>query len=216
MSHSGGFDRQDFDLLQRIGEDDSGTSAGEQADKLWSRTRTLVAALARQTFGDDAVVALWAEHDVAERGPFLWARMKRPAHADFATHIGVFLSPGFCNLSIDLEKDPLDAGESAETLDQVIEFFRDGAGDLIDPPARPDLRIWTDTENVIPAAGFADVDFDAFMQANRDRGHPWPNAGYLLSADEVIGFGDHWVAECQARAVVLVPIYDAMIDSVAG
>lgn len=213
VSQPGGFHRQDFNLLRRLGEDDANGETTEDVDELWARTRTLIDALGRQLFGDDAQVELWAAHDPSERGPFLWARMKRAAHAPYATHVGVFLSPAFCNLSIDLEKDPLDAGESAETLDEVVDFFRHDAAGLIDPAPHPDLRVWTDTRNVVPATGFADVDFTAFMEANRDSGHPWPKAGYLLSADEVIDFGDRWVAECYARAVVLVPVYDAMIDS---
>lgn len=212
VSQRGGFRRRDFELLRRIGEEDA-AAASAQVDELWARTRTLIDALGHELLGGDAYATLWAEHDAAERGPFLWARMKRAAHKRFATHIGVFLSPGFCNLSIDLEKDPVDAGESAETLRQVFDFFRDDAVGLLDPPARPDLRVWTDTSNVVPAAEFAGVHFEAFMEANRDTGHPWPNVGYLPSADEVIGFGDRWVAECHARTVVLVPIYDAMIRS---
>ena len=212
---AGGFRQRDFDLLREIGEGAGGGAHGEDADALWTRARALSDSLAHRLLGGGANTEVWGEHDPAQRGPFLWIRLKRTSATAFATHIGIFLSPGLCNLSIDLEKDPLDAGEAGETLDQFIDFFRDDAVALIDPPARPDLQVWTDTGNVAPAKGFAAVDFGGFMDANRDAGHPWPKAGYLMRADEVVGFGDGWVAEYHDRALVLLPVYDAMIRSYA-
>lgn len=217
-TYPGGFGREDFDLLQRIGEDDPlSDDARRGVDLLWIKARRLADALAARLFGPEGFHAtVWPDGEDGERGPFLWIRCKRAGNEGYATHIGVFLSPGFCNLALDLEKDPIEAGEAAEAVDQVLDFYRNEGAGLIDPPARPDLHVWTDAENVVPATGFAGVDFDAFMEDNRDAGHPWPKAGYLLSTDDVAGFGDDWVAECHARAVVLLPIYDAMIRSFQG
>jgi len=212
-----GFTAADFDLLQRLGDDVGDGDAAANADALWHKTRRLIAQLGAGLFGDGLYsAALWPDDDGGERGPFLWARLKRAGSERFATHIGVFLSPGLCNLAIDLEKDPLDAGESAESLAQVLDFYRAEALGLIDPPARPDLRVWTDTRNVIPAGDLGAVHFADFMAANSDAGHPWPKVGYLLSAENVVDFGDDWLAEYHPRAVPLVPIYDAMLRSFTG
>lgn len=213
-----GFSAEDFALLQRIG---AGAAGGEElavgADALWDKAGRLIARLGTGLFGGGGFsAALWPDGGDGERGPFLWGRIKRSGAERFATHIGVFLSSGLCNLAIDLEKDPLDAGESAESLAQILDFYRAEALGLMDPPARPDLCVWTDTRNVVPAGELAGVDFDDFMAANRDAGHPWPKVGYLLNAENVVDFGDDWLAEFHPRAVPLVPIYDAMLRSFAG
>jgi hypothetical protein len=213
-----GFGSADFELLQRIGDGDEPDAAtSEAAEALWTKAERLAGRLGAGLFDERGFHAsVWPDRGDGERGPFLWARLKRAGNEAYATHIGVFLSPGFCNLSLDLEKDPLDAGQAGETLEQVLAFYRDGAAALLDPPVRPDLRVWTDTNNVVTPADFAGVDFDAFLAANRDAGHPWPKAGYLLNADLISGFGNDWLRRSHARADALVPIYDAMIRSFGG
>lgn len=213
------FTAADFSLLQRLGDDTAGgEDLAANTDALWDKTGRLIAELGVELFGAGGYsAALWPDGGDGERGPFLWARIKRSGGERFATHIGVFLSPDFCNLSIDLEKDLLDAGHSGETLAQVLDFYREDALGLINPPARPDLSVWTDTRNVVRAGEFGATHFfDDFMAANSDTGHPWPKVGYLLEATEVIAFGDDWFAEYAGRAVVLVPIYDAMLRSLSG
>jgi hypothetical protein len=76
--------------------------------------------------------------------------------------------------------------------------------------------VWTDTENVVTPSEFREQDFDAFMERNRDSGHPWPKVGYLLDADAVVGFDDAWLREMHARAAVLVPVYEAMVRSLGA
>jgi hypothetical protein len=210
-----GFESNDFDLLRRLGETaDPDDALATDIDVLWAKAEYLIGALGTGLFGTGGFsFALWPDDEAGERGPFLWGRLKRAGQDGFATHIGLFLSPDFCNLAIDLEKDLVEAGESDETVAQVLAFYRSEAASLIDPPAHPEMRVWTDTRNVVPAAGYADIDFEAFMADNRDAGHPWPKVGYLLSADDVVRFGDGFVGECKARATALVPVYDAMIES---
>jgi hypothetical protein len=224
MSKSGedrvavGFGRREFELLRRLqsGEEQLAGGTQERVDELWERTDRLIGELGAALFGEgNQAAALWPDGDDGDRGPFLWARLKRAGNERFATHLGAFLSPDACNLSIDLEKDPLDAGESAERLEQVIDFYGDGLAAALRPPLRPDLLVWTDPENVVAAGEFATIDFERFMAANADAGHPWPKIGYLLSAGQVEAFGDRWVQECRTRLAPLVPVYDAMIRSFA-
>ncbi|HEX9698776.1 MAG TPA: hypothetical protein VGD06_04875 [Acidobacteriota bacterium] len=213
---AGGFAPGDFELLGRLesAEEELAGGVQERADELWERAERLIGELGAALFGEgNQVAALWPDGGDGDRGPFLWARIKRAGNERFATHLGAFLSPGSCNLSIDLEKDPLDAGESAERLEQVLDFYPDGLVSSLRPPLRPDLVVWTDPDNVVAAADFAAVDFDRFMAANADTGHPWPKVGYLLSAADVEELGEGWVEGCRARLAPLVPVYDAMIRS---
>ena len=210
-----GFKSDDFELL---GEFEAGTVVDKLVDRLWTKAARLIGELAADLLGDGHYHAdLWPEGDGddGDRGPFLWARVKRAGNENYATHIGVFLAPALCNLSIDLEKDLLDAGQSGEVLEQVIEFFRSDLPAMLGSATRKDLQVWTDSQNVVAADNFEMIDFTAFMNANQDTGHPWPKVGYILSADEVKGFGDHWVGECRDRARFLVRVYDAMIRSFA-
>ena len=209
------FTASDFDVLGRIDAEPSAADS-RQADDLWSKTTTMLDRLGADLFGaGECVAALWPDSplDDGERGPFLWARLKRAGAEQFAMHLGIFVSPGFCNLALDLEKDLLDAGRSGERLEQVVGFYRDEIAPLVDASMPDELEIWTDTRNVVAAAAFPEVDFDAFMAANRDAGHPWPKIGYILDADAMLRFGDRWVEEMAARATPLLPIYDAMIRS---
>ena len=213
---TGGFGADDFALLEAMAAAGSERSAdlAERVDALWAKADRLVDALGAGLFDiGDYAASIWPDSDADERPPFIWARLKRAGNERYATHIGLFLSPGFCNLAIDLEKDPLDAGDSAETLDQVIEFYRSDFASTLAATERTDMRVWTDTRNVVGSAGFAAINFDRFMVDNRDEGHPWPKAGYLLSVADVEGFADRWVEEYRARGAALVPIYDAMIRS---
>ena len=209
----GGFGAVVFELLNQLA---TGTAANEAVDELWARARRLLGELGAGLFGEgDFSADLWpeGEGDDGDRGPFLWGRLKKAGNERFATHIGVFVAPGLCNLSIDLEKDLLDAGQAAESRKQFIGFCRTELPSMLRHSAPPDLQVWTDTRNVVEAAEFGAGDFAAFMDANRDAGHPWPKVGYILSADDVAGFGNAWVAEYRARAIPLVPIYEAMIRS---
>ena len=53
-----------------------------------------------QVFGKSGYsVALWPDGNPDDLLPFLWARLKREDCQGFATHIGLFVSPDFCNLS---------------------------------------------------------------------------------------------------------------------
>ncbi len=204
----------DFALLEEMADDGPEYSAdlAEQADALWAKAERLVGELGAGLFGaENYGVAIWPDSATDERLPFIWARLKRIRNQRYATHIGLFLSPGFCNLSIDLEKDPLDAGESAETLEQVLAFFSSQFASISRDLAT-DVRIWTDTRNVVGTAGFAAIDFDRFMADNHDADHPWPKAGYMFSAADVAGFAGRWVEEYRVRAAPLVPVYDAMIN----
>jgi hypothetical protein len=210
-----GFGAEDFELLGQLGSGE-GPSRGlrDRTDRLWAKAEGLVDELGARLFGaGNQAAALWPDGGDGDRGAFLWARIKRSGNERFATHLGAFLSPDSCNLSIDLEKDPLDAGESAERLEQVIDFYRDGLVSALRPPLRPDLVVWTDPDNVVAAADFAAVDFDSFMAANADAAHPWPKVGCLLGTAEVQAFDERWVEECRARLAPLVPVYDAMIRS---
>lgn len=211
-----GFEGAAFELLREL---ETGEAGDEAVDKLWARTRRLFGDLGAGLFGEhDHHVDLWPEGagDDGDRGAFLWGRLKRANNKRFATHIGVFLSPGLCNLSIDLEKDLLDAGQSDESLEQFVGFCGSELPSLFDPATRPDLQVWTDSQNVVAAAQFGTVDFAAFMDANRDADHPWPKIGYISSAEQVQGFGNDWVGEYRARARPLVATYDAMIRSFGG
>jgi hypothetical protein len=212
------FSVEDFELLRQLesGKEDLSGGLDDRTDRLWAKTEGLIGELGAALFGEgNQAAALWPDGDAGDRGPFLWARLKRAGNAQFATHLGAFLSPDACNLSIDLEKDPLDAGESAERLEQVIDFYGDGLAAALRPPLRSDLVVWTDPGNVFAVGDFATIDFERFMAANADAGHPWPKVGYLLNAAEVQAFGDRWVQECRTRLAPLVPVYDAMIRSFA-
>ena len=211
-----GFGAEDFALLEAMaaaGSEQPADLAG-RTNALWAKVDRLVHGLGDALFeAGNYGASIWPDNDADERLPFIWARLKRSASESFSTHIGLFLSPAFCNLSIDLEKDPLEAGESAETLDQVIEFFRSRFPLMSSELGTTDLRVWTDTRNIVGTAGFAAIDFERFMADNHDAEHPWPKVGYILSARDVAGFADRWVEEYVARAAPLVPIYDAMISS---
>ena len=219
MSFSG-FTAADFELLGGLtGELNLAGELDDRTDELWAKARRSVGELGSRLFGDGRCHAdLWPEGDGddGDRGPFLWARLKRTGNERFATHIGVFISPDLCNLAIDVEKDLLDTGQSGESLEQVIEFCRSELGSMLGTTTGGDLQVWTDTHNVVAAADFEAVDFAVFMKANRDADHPWPKIGYTLSADDVEGFGNHWVEEYRARAASLVAVYDAMIRRFAG
>jgi hypothetical protein len=162
--------------------------------------------------------AVWPEGgvDAGERGAFLWGRLKGAGAEGFATHIGVFVSAGLCNLSIDLEKDLLDARQSGESLAQVLEFFRSGLAATLGPTTPAALSVWTDTRNVVAARDFDSVDFSAFLNANRDADHPWPKIGYILTAEEVQGFGERWVEEYRSRGAPLIAVYETMIRTFAA
>lgn len=207
----GGFGAAAFELLNQLETD---TAASEAVDQLWVRARRLLRELGASLFGEaDFSADLWPEGkgDDGNRGQFLWGRLKQAGNEQFATHIGVFLAPGLCNLSIDLEKDLLDAGQAAESLERFIEFCRAELPSMLRDSPNTDLQVWTDTTNVVAAAEFEAGDFSTFMAANRDASHPWPKVGYILSTDDVVRFGDTWVEEYHVRATRLVPIYDAMI-----
>ena len=207
------FTAADFALLGEMagGGPEHSVDLAERVDALWAKAERLVGELGAGLFGaENYSAAIWPDSVTDERLPFIWARLKRVENQRYATHVGLFLSPGFCNLSIDLEKDPLDAGESAETLEQVVGFFGSQFASLSRELAT-DVRVWTDTRNVVGIAGFAALDFDRFMADNHDADHPWPKVGYMLSAADVAGFDDRWVEEYRARAAPLVPVYDAMI-----
>ena len=212
---AGGFGAEDFELLRQLGSgEEPSRRMRNRTDRLWAKAEGLVDELGAALFGEgNHVAALWPDGGDGDRGPFLWARIKRAGNERFATHLGAFLSPGSCNLSIDLEKDPLDAGESAERLEQVIDFYRGLLGSALRPPLRSDLLVWTDPGNVVAAGEFAAIDFDRFMAGNADAAHPWPKVGYLLSAADMEELGESWVEECRARLAPLVPVYDAMIRS---
>jgi hypothetical protein len=208
------FTTADFALLEEMADGGTEHSPGpaERVDALWAKAERLVGELGAGLFGaENYSAAIWPDSATDERLPFIWARLKRVGNQRYATHIGLFLSPGFCNLSIDLEKDPLDAGESAETLEQVVAFFSSHFASISRDLAT-DLRVWTDTRNVVGTAGFAALDFDRFMADNHDADHPWPKVGYMFSAADVAGFAGRWVEEYRGRAAPLVPIYDAMIQ----
>lgn len=208
-----GFEPDDFELLEKF---EAGIATEDLVDRLWRKAGRLIGKLGADLFGDGFYHAdLWPEGDGddGDRGPFLWARIKRTGNEKYATHIGVFLSPGLCNLSIDLEKDLLDAKQSGEILEQVIKFFRSDLPSMLGPATRKDLQVWTDSQNVVALDNFGSVDFTAFMNANQDSGHPWPKVGYILSAHDVEGFGDRWGEEYRQRAQYLVEVYDAMIRS---
>ena len=217
-----GIGHGDFELLRQL---EAGPPTEDAVDELWARSHLLLGDLGNALFARHGHRAdLWPEGagDDGDRGPFLWGRLKRIGNERFATHIGVFVSPGLCNLSIDLEKDLLDAGQAPESLEQVVAFYRTRlAAILAEPgglgasaaPMRTDLRVWTDSRNVVEASNFGAIDFAAFMDANQDAGHPWPKLGYIMSADEVVGFGDRWVDEYSVRGERLVVAYDAMIES---
>ena len=212
---SAAFTAADFALLEEMAGDSTEHSVdlAERVDGLWAKAERLVGELGAGLFGaENCSAAIWPDSVTDERLPFIWARLKRVENRRYATHIGLFLSPGFCNLSIDLEKDPLDAGTSAETLEQVVAFFGSQFA-LISRDLDTDVRVWTDTRNVVGIAGFGALDFDRFMADNHDADHPWPKVGYMLSAADVAGFGGRWVEEYQARAAPLVPLYDAMLNS---
>ncbi len=213
---SAGFGAEDFAILEGMAAADSRPTGdlADRVDALWAKAERLVDELGAGLFGEAGhTAAVWPDNDDDERPPFIWARLKRAGNERYATHIGLFLSPGSCNLSIDLEKDPLDAGDSAETLDQVIEFYRSDFASTLTETERMDIRVWTDTRNVVGTVGFASIDFDRFLADNRDPGHPWPKTGYVLSVADVERFAPRWVEEYRERAAPLVPIYDAMIRS---
>jgi len=208
------FTTADFELLEEMDTagPDRSVHLTERADALWAKAERLVGELAAGLFGaDNYSAAIWPDSAGEERLPFIWARLKRSGNQSYATHIGVFLSPGFCNLSVDLEKDLLDAGESAETLEQVVGFFGSQFASISRDLAT-DVRVWTDTRNVVGVAGFAALDFDRFMADNHDADHPWPKVGYMFTAADVAGFAERWVEEYRGRAAPLVPMYDAMIN----
>ena len=210
-----GFEPDDFELLEKF---EAGIATDDLVDRLWRKAGRLIGKLGADLFGDGLYHAdLWPEGDGddGDRGPFLWARIKRVGKEQYATHIGVFLSPDLCNLSIDLEKDLLDAKQSGEILEQVIEFFCSDLPSMLDSATHTDLQVWTDSQNVVAVNNFRTVDFTAFMNGNQDAGHPWPKVGYILSAHDVESFGDRWVEEYRQRAQCLVGIYDAMIGSFA-
>ena len=212
------FTAADFALLEEMAAagPEHSVDLVERVDALWAKAERLVGKLGAGLFGaDNYSAAIWPDSAPDERLPFVWARLKRVGNQPYATHIGLFLSPGFCNLSIDLEKDPLDAGESAETLEQVVAFFGSQFASFSRDLAT-DVRVWTDTRNVVDTAGFAAVDFDRFMADNHDADHPWPKVGYMFSAADVAGFAGRWVEEYRGRAAPLVPIYDAMINGFGG
>ena len=211
-----GFGTADFALLQEMAVADPGPTGdlADPVDVLWAKADRLTNELGAGLFGEAGhSVAVWPDNYRDPCPPFIWARLKRAGNERYATHIGLFLSPELCNLSIDLEKDPLDAGDSAETLEQVIEFYRSDFASTLTGTERTDIRVWTDTRNLVSSIGFAAIDVDRFMADNHDPDHPWPKAGYILSAADVAGFASRWVEEFRQRAAPLVPIYDAMIRS---
>ena len=208
------FTAADFALLEEMAAagPEHSVDLAERVDALWAKAERLVGELGAGLFGaENYGAAIWPDSATDERLPFIWGRLKRVGNERYATHIGLFLSPGFCNLSIDLEKDPLDAGESAETLEQVVAFFGSQFASISKDLAT-DARVWTDTRNVVGTAGFAAINFDRFMADNHDADHPWPKVGYMFSAADVAGFAGRWVEEYRGRAAPLLPIYDAMIN----
>lgn len=214
-----GFGAADFALLEGMAVADSDRTGdlADRIDVLWAKADRLANELGVALFGEAGhTAAVWPDNYRDECPPFIWGRLKRAGNERYATHIGWFLSPESCNLSIDLEKDPLDAGDSAETLDQVIEFYRSEFASTLTGIERMDIRVWTDARNVVGTVGFSAIDFHRFMADNHDPDHPWPKTGYTLSAADVEGFASRWVEEFRQRAAPLVPIYDAMIRSFGG
>lgn len=209
-SNENGFSVSDFALLENMAAGDGEIVDG--VDELWAKASRLIVELGGRLADEPGfAAAIWPDRADDERLPFIWARLKRPENAAFATHIGLFLSPRLCNLGIDLEKDLIDAGDAAERLEQVMSFYGGPVRARIEALSRPDLMVWTDSVNKVPARSFSGVSLKAFMASNKDLGHPWPRIGYLFDARQVCGFGDGWVDAMAERAVELVPIYDAMI-----
>ena len=205
----------EFAVLERLAAagDAVPGELGEELDLVWEGTRRLLEQVGRRVLPNGFELELWPWREGDDLFPFVWARLKEDGLARFATHLGLFLSPTHCNCSIDLEKDPLDAGESAETLEQVLAYYEGGEWARYLTDSHPDLRLWTDTLNVVTPVELEERGVAAFMAANRDPAHPWPKVGYLLEAEQVAAFGDRLADELEARFASLLPVYRSMIAS---
>ena len=216
MTNAGaGFGAADFADLEQLAalERSVPDELAGRLDATWRRLECSLSRVGSSLLPEGHQAALWPWREGEALFPFVWGRIKAADWSEFATHLGLFLSPGYCNVCIDLEKDPLDAGESAETLEQVLSYFSGGEWKTALGEHPDDLQLWTDSRNVVTLAGFEETGFDAFMAANQDPSHPWPKLGYLPDAQKVAAYGEHLDDELEARFRTLAPVYRAMLDS---
>ena len=222
-------------LLDRLAAGTSGAPA-DALDALWERVGGLLEATAAALPAPASFqTELWPWLDPQDPRvgyPFLWGRIKARDRTDYAAHMGLFISATSANFCVDLEKDLLDAGVSRESLADVHGFYA-GRGRAVlssldrqstpgglagpaehDTPEEVLPAIWTDRGNVRRVADFLDGDFNAFMSANNDHGHPWPKVGYLF--DPIANVSVRDAVELLPRLVkwakTLLPIYSGLVD----
>ncbi|MFW6198461.1 MAG: hypothetical protein ACOC5E_01420 [Acidobacteriota bacterium] len=205
----------DFALLHRLEEaDEVEDDLAAALDDLWGRVES---ALQRATgqLDDEWRVDLWPWNLEGDRFPFVWARCKLDEADEFAAHLGAFLSPGHCNLCLDLEKDALDDGSAAETLDQVRGFWRGPVAPLLRAAEDPRLKVWTDPDNVVAPEIYVEEGLGELLSRNNDPEHPWPRVGYLPSRQSLVGVED-LVALLVDRFRTLAPLYRGQIAYCRG
>lgn len=205
----------DFALLERLedaGEVDE--DLAEALDDLWDRTGT---ALREATEGLDGNwrVELWPWRLQGDHFPFVWARCKLSDAGEFAAHLGVFLSPGHCNVCLDLEKDAIDDHSAAETLEQVRSFWRGPVVQLLTAAEDRRLKVWTDPDNVVAPAVYVEEGLDELMARNNDPEHPWPRVGFLPPRQALVD-ADDLAALLTDRLQSLAPVYRGQIAFCRG
>lgn len=212
-----GFDADDFELLERLGEANRvevDADTAERADAAWERVEAVLRDAVVRTEAPGLSIDVWPWREGSNTNGFVWARLKRPDARSFATHLGVFLAPGDCNISLDLEKDRIEEGSSRESLEDVLDFYGDTGRPVLGGVEDPDIRIWTDADNVLELEEFLDEDLATFMDRNQDSEHPWPKLGYRLPAERLASAPDEQARLFGSRLESLVPVYDALVRSV--
>lgn len=216
MESTDALSEQDLDTLDELasasGPPAPGSALAERATRSWERARHLCRQAADASGHPGMALEIWPWRKAGAVFPFVWARFKKPTATGHASHVGLFLSNDGCNCCLDLEKDLLDAGESEETLADVMAFYRDS--NALPREDDPDLRVWTDEDNVLSLSAFRLADLDEFMAANQDEGHPWPRIGYRFDPQELIAAPDGQIARLGAWLGRLQPFYGALLAHV--
>lgn len=209
------FGERDFAVLETLAQQDAppplDSPLAHGAQRAHDNGRQLLQRGADAAGRPELHLSVWPWRSDEELFPFVWGRYKLESARPWAAHIGVFLSPGGCNCALDLEKDPLDAGEANESLSEVLAFYRDRRSDLFSDLDDRHLGVWTDDVNVVGVEDFLVADFDRFMGAHRDAGHPWPRIGYRFAPDDPRFTPERQVASLGAWLDRLLPLYEELL-----